>query len=132
MTLSPLLSAPLMVQVHVVAALLALVLAPVILFRRKGTQGHRMMGRVWVGAMFVTALSSFLLSSNFVDFHFGPIHLLSVLVLGSLWAALRAAKQGNIQQHRKIMRSLAFWGLFVTGAATLIPGRLMFTVVSGG
>jgi uncharacterized membrane protein len=63
---------------------------------------------------------------------FSPIHLLSVLALGSLWFAVRAARAGNIVRHRAIMRSLYIFALILTGAFTLLPGRAMHAVVFGG
>lgn len=132
MSLAPLLSAPLAVQIHVVTVVIAIALTPLMLWGPKGTTLHRVTGRTWVVAMAVTALSSLAISSHFVPIHFGPIHILSVVVLSSLWMAISAARRGHIAKHRKIMRQLAFWSLLVTGAFTLIPGRMMFDVVTGG
>jgi uncharacterized membrane protein len=130
-TLAPLLAAAPVVQVHVAAALIALALAPVILIRRKGGVVHRWLGRVWVVAMTVAALSSFWIQDIRLIGPWSPIHLLSVLTLASLAIGLRAAIRRDIATHRKIMESLAFWALGVTGLFTLLPGRDMNAVLFG-
>lgn len=131
-TLAPLLDAPLDVQVHVAAAAVAVLLGPVVLLRPRRDGLHRALGRVWIGAMAVLALSSFALESRWALIGpFGPIHLLSVLALVSLVQGLRAAMQRRIVAHRAIMQSLYVWALGVTGVFTLLPGRTMHHVVFG-
>ena len=132
MTLAPLLSAPPIVQIHVLAALTAIALLAAILALARGTTVHLVLGRAWAGAMAVTALSSFWISSGGWIGPFGPIHLLSVLVLGVLVQGVRSAPAGRIADHRRPMTTMAFWGLGVAGAFTLLPWRVMGRVVLGG
>lgn len=132
MTLAPLLSAPPIVQIHVVAALTSIALIGAILVLARGTRAHRVLGRAWVGAMAVTALSSFWISSGGWIGPFGPIHLLSVLVLVVLVQGVRSARAGRIEAHRSQMTAMAFWGLGVAGTFTLLPWRVMGRVVFGG
>lgn len=47
------------VQVHLGAALVALILGAVVLVRPKGTPVHKAMGRVWVALLVVISLGSF-------------------------------------------------------------------------
>ncbi len=129
--LAPLLAAAPLVQAHVATAMIALVLAPVILLRRKGGAAHRWLGRLWVLAMAATALSSFCVQDIRLWGAWSPIHLLSVLTLVSLAAGLRAAVRRDIALHRKIMENLAFWALCVTGLFTLLPGRTLNAVLFG-
>ncbi|MEM6303177.1 MAG: DUF2306 domain-containing protein [Pseudomonadota bacterium] len=132
MTLAPLLTAPLVIQIHALMALLAVALTVTLFSLPKGSRLHRSLGWTWVIFMALVALSSFWIVSDWgILGPFGPIHLLSVLVLHSLFFAVRAARAHNVKQHRRIMTSLAFWGLGVTGAVTLIPGRLMHAVLIG-
>ena len=130
-TLAPLIESPLTVQVHAAAALVAMLLGPFVLFRARRDRLHRSLGRVWIGAMAITALSSFGIHDMALIGPFGPIHLLSVLTLASLALGLRAAMQGRIAAHRATMRSLYFWALGVAGLFTLLPGRTMHQVVFG-
>jgi uncharacterized membrane protein len=131
MDFSPLLDAPLIIQLHLATIAIAMVLSPMILLNRKGTQFHRVTGRMWVGALGSTAVISLGIPSTFSPVHFGPIHLLSLFVIYSLWTAIAEARRGDIVRHRATMRSLAFWALVVTGAFTLIPGRRLSEVVLG-
>lgn len=124
-------TAPLIIQVHVVAAVLALCLAPVQFLRRPGGRRHKAIGYVWVCAMAGTALSSFAIHDIRLLGPFSPIHLLSAWVLYSLWDAIRAARRGDIARHRTTLRQNAFWGLGVAGAFTLLPGRLMSNTLFG-
>ena len=52
------------IALHLAAAVAALLAGIVILVRIKGTPSHRLLRRVWVGAMAATALSSFAITSN--------------------------------------------------------------------
>ena len=128
MTLTPLLTAPLVVQLHVCAALCAIVLGPIALWRRSRDHWHKRLGYAWVVAMGATALSSFAISDAHVIGPFSPIHGLSVFTLWGLWQAVNAARQGRIAHHSQGMRSLYFWAMGVAGLFTFLPGRRMNTV----
>ena len=128
-TLTPFLAAPVAIQFHVAAALLAVVLAPVILMRRKGGAAHRFAGRIWVVAMASVALSSFVIHEVRWIGAWSPIHILSLVTLGSLVQSVRAARRGDILLHQKIMKRLSFFALLGAGVFTLLPGRLMHEVI---
>lgn len=131
-TLAPLIDAPLTLQIHLTAAFVSALLGPFVLFRQRRDRLHRTLGRVWIGAMALLALSSFALESRWALVGpFGPIHFLSVLTLVSLVQGLRAAMQRRIEAHRAIMQSLYLWALVVTGVFTLLPGRTLHRVVFG-
>lgn len=127
MSIAPLLAAPAVIQIHVVAAFAALVGGLAVLAARKGTQRHRALGWVFVAGMALTALSSIFIASNG---HFSAIHLLTVLTLVSLPYAVLVRRRGDILAHRKAMIGL-FIGLAAAGAFTLLPGRLMHDVAFG-
>ena len=125
MTLDPLAHAPLVIQVHVAAALLALVLGPVALLRRSRDRWHRLAGRVWVAAMAVTAASSFFIYTIRLVGPFSPIHALSVITLLGLWGGVRDARAGQVASHRRTMLSLYVFAMGIPGLFTLVPGRIM-------
>lgn len=125
MNLHPLLGAPALTQIHVAAAIAALLLGPVVLLRSRRDALHRLLGRCWVGLMLVVALSSFGIWRGGVVGNFSVIHALSVLVLLSLWSGIRAARAGQIKAHQTTFRSLYVYGLIVPGLFTLVPGRMM-------
>ena len=121
----PIAAAPFAVQIHLCLALIAAVLTPVQLLRHVGGVGHRRVGYVWVLAMAGTALSSFWIQEIRVLGPFSPIHGLSLYVLCTLFLAIRAVRGGRIDQHRRWLKSCAFWGLGVAGLFTLLPQRRM-------
>ncbi len=129
MNLAPLLAAELAVQVHVAAAILALMLGTLVLRRKKGDATHKAIGRLWVGLMLIVAVSSFFIHEIRMWGDFSPIHILSILVIGSLGQALWAIRNSNVAAHRSAMRSTYFGGLLLAGGFTLVPDRLMYRVL---
>lgn len=116
---------------HAVAAMGAIVLGGIQLAMEKGTRRHRVMGYAWVGLMAYVAISSFFIYELRIIGPFSPIHLLSIIVLFSLWSAITDARRGNIESHTKTMKSLYLFGLIITGLFTLLPGRAMHSVLFG-
>ena len=125
MTLTPLLIAPFAVQLHVMAAICAIVLGPMVLWRRSRDRWHKGLGYAWVIAMAVTALSSFAISHDPMLGPFSLIHALSVFTLLGLWKGINAARQRRIKAHQQEMRGLYFWAMGVAGLFTFLPGRRM-------
>jgi uncharacterized membrane protein len=132
MTLAPLVDATPMIQIHTVLALMALVLTGAILVLRKGTTYHRFLGRIWVLMIGIVALSSFWINTLHWIGPFSPIHLLSLYVLYALVRGIMDARAGRIIAHKARMKGITYGGLLVAGAFTLLPGRIMHAVFSGG
>jgi uncharacterized membrane protein len=133
MTLAPFLAAPAHIQSHILAALLVVALTPLQFFGlRKGSPLHRATGYIWLLAMVVVALTSFFIRTNlpFSVAGFSPIHLLSVLALFSVFNAIRLARAHKISAHRKTLIYLTI-SFLIAGAFTLIPGRIMGSIVWG-
>ena len=59
MTLEPLMKASSTIQFHVASVMVAIVLTPIQLILKRGSEAHRWVGRGWMIAMALTALSSF-------------------------------------------------------------------------
>ncbi|MEW9920059.1 DUF2306 domain-containing protein [Marimonas sp. MJW-29] len=119
------------IPAHALAAVGALGIGTVQLLTPKGTTVHRVLGRAWVLAMGFVAVSSFIIYELRLIGPFSPIHLLSIYTIGSLFVGVRAARRGNISLHRATMRSLYWLALVVAGLFTLLPGRVMHSVVFG-
>ncbi|GAA3086409.1 DUF2306 domain-containing protein [Rhizobium viscosum] len=132
MTLEPLLNAAIAIQIHVAAVVPAAILGAYLLAWPKGTPRHRLLGKIWMVLMVVTALSSFFIHQINLVYGFSPIHLLSVLVLAGSWRAVLAARRHDIRTHRRIVSGMYFGGIVVAGLATLLPGRLMYAVTFSG
>ncbi|WP_299415194.1 DUF2306 domain-containing protein [uncultured Sulfitobacter sp.] len=132
MTLTPFTSAAPIIQFHILLALAAIALTIAILMLPKGSGYHRLMGRMWVATMAGIALSSFFIHELRMIGPFSPIHLLSLYVLWNLVSGIRSARAGDIAQHQRTMKTMAFSALLVAGAFTLLPGRVMHSIVLGG
>ena len=128
---APLLAAPWLVQAHVAAALAAILLGLVQFIRPKGSSTHRMLGWCWVGLMAFVALSSFGITGVAGPGRFSWIHGISSITICLLAAAVVSARRGRIRKHRNSMIGLYLGALLITGAFTLLPGRIMGRVVFG-
>jgi uncharacterized membrane protein len=127
--MSSILAAPWLVQGHILAAAAALALGSWQLLTRKGGQSHRARGYGWIGLMAALALSSFGITGE--DGRYSWIHGISVAVLVLLPLAALHARAGRIGAHRGMMLGLFFGALIITGAFTLMPGRLMHRALFG-
>ncbi len=132
MSLAPLLAASPAVQIHVAAAVLSMIGAIVLLTGRKGTPRHKMIGKLWVGAMAITAISSFSIQEIRVIGKFSLIHLLSILALVGLVQIVYFARKRRIREHEKVVHSLVFGALGIAGTLTFLPGRTMNAVFFDG
>ncbi len=132
MNTQPLLDASLAVQIHVAAVIPAAILGAHILIYPKGTRLHRLFGKIWMVLMAVTAISSFFIHEINLFYGFSPIHLLSIFVLVSIWRSIAAARAHNIRAHKAGVIGMYVGGIGVAGLFTLVPGRIMNTVVFSG
>jgi uncharacterized membrane protein len=117
-------------QVHIAAACLALVIGVVLLAGFKGNRLHRTLGWIWSTAMITVAVSSlFIRDINGGAFSF--IHLFTGWTLIVLPMALHAARRHQVSQHRSRMTGLFVGALLIAGLFTLFPGRLLWRVFLG-
>lgn len=131
MFLDALTEASLAIQVHASTALAAFVLGALILFRRKGTPQHRLLGRVWVGLMLVAATSAIFINEIQLVGPFSPIHIFVVITYAGLTEAIWHIRKGNVARHRAAMQGLYFGALIVAGSFTFLPGRRMNQLLFG-
>lgn len=131
MSLDPLLSASVAIQIHAACAIAAMLLGALVLFRPKGTPLHKMLGRVWVGLMLVVATSAIFISEIRLIGPFSPIHIFVVLTYAGVWEGIREIRRGNVAAHQATMKSLYLGALLLTGAFTLLPDRRMHHVLFG-
>jgi uncharacterized membrane protein len=132
LNLEPLVTAHPNIIVHAAAALLALALGIVQFVLVKGTRRHRVMGYIWVALMYGVAITSLFISNSPWVGPFGPIHLLSLLVICGLPFAVLHARRGSIRGHKLWMTQLFGFGLIGAGAfAVFDPARLLFKVLFG-
>ena len=131
MSLAPLLDAAPAIPLHAFAAMAALVLGIVQFAAPKGTLPHRTLGWIWVGLMAVVAVSSFWIHQIRLWGPWSPIHLLSVFTPVMLVVAVLFARAHRVRGHKITMISIFAGALIVAGLFTLVPGRLMHTVLFG-
>jgi len=131
MTLEPVLTATVAIQIHVVAAVAAFGLGVVQFAGAKGTMNHRVRGWIWVGLMTVIAATSFWIHELRLWGPWSPIHVLSVFTLANLPWMVLAARGQNVTAHKYIAGGLFFGALVIAGLFTLVPGRIMNAVLFG-
>ena len=125
MTLDPFLQTLPQIQIHAGFGVIALLLGPFVLWRRKRDRTHKVLGYVWVLAMGLCALGGLFIPSHFTPWGIGPIHALSIYALLGLFVAMRAIYRRNIAEHREVMQNLYVRGVMLAGAFNFLPGRTM-------
>ena len=128
MNLDYLLQQPSPIPLHAITALLAIGVGGWQLVATKGTRQHKTIGYAWVSLMLIVSISSFWISTIKQFGDFSLIHLLSIFTLWSLYTAISAVRQNNIKKHKVMMILLYVLALILTGAFTLLPGRVMHEV----
>ena len=122
---------PLVIQVHTIAALIALVIGPFAIWRKRKDTVHRALGATWIVLMLVVATSAWFIHGVQLIGPFSPIHLFSLLVYRSVYLGLRHVRAGRYREHGAEMRSLYLQALCITGILTLLPGRSMQQMIFG-
>ncbi len=123
MSFAPVIEAGFVIQLHIVSALIALVVGPFALWRKRRDRVHKVLGYIWVTSMGFAALISFAIPSVFSPIGFGPIHLLSIYGLYGLWVAMRAIFRKDVVLHKTVMENVYVRGLALAGALNFLPGR---------
>jgi uncharacterized membrane protein len=116
------------IKIHLAAAILAILLFLIICFVRRGSSVHKLMGRMWVTIITITAVSSFWISEINHFMGFSAIHLLSIFTLINCYLGVAAIRRGNLHAHRSAMRGIAIGGLLVAGSLSFLPGRVLYHV----
>ena len=117
------------IAVHVVAVIPAIPLGAYVLLTRKGDARHRLLGKIWLALMLVTAFSAIFITSGG---GYGPIHVFIPLTIFSAWRSVATARRGNIPAHKRQLVFTYVTGLVFPGlAAFLLPGRLMNVMLLG-
>jgi uncharacterized membrane protein len=131
MSLAPLLDAAPQIPLHAFAAMAAFVLGLIQFAAPKGTLPHRTIGWIWVVLMAAVAVSSFWIHQIRLLGPFSPIHLLSIFTLAMLPFGVWFAHRHRVADHRRVMVLMFTGALVIAGLFTLLPGRIMHTVVFG-
>jgi len=115
---------PGVVWLHLLGVVVALVVTPLLLWQRRGTRRHRVLGYVWAGAMLLSAIDS-LAVRQIANGAFSPIHLLSLFVIVTVPLLVLAARRHSVSQHRRTARGLIIGALLTAGFFTFPFERLL-------
>lgn len=113
---------------HLATIVPAFVLGTSLLVMTKGTPRHRLLGKIYMVLMLVTATITLFMPAQVgprVVGHFGYIHLFSLLVFYSVPMAYVNARRGNVKGHKSSMIGLYVGGLLIAGSFAFMPGRLL-------
>ncbi|MGB0908249.1 MAG: DUF2306 domain-containing protein [Maricaulaceae bacterium] len=116
---------------HFVCALGALVLGPIVLWRRKGDRLHRWLGRIWavmMSVVIISALSMYEMTGRPNLFHaFAVVSLVTLIcALWAIWSYKKTREPSRLITHQYCM-VWAYFGLLMAGV-----WQLAFTFVSAG
>lgn len=113
---------------HLATVVPAFLIGTFLLIRRKGTPGHKQLGRLYLALMAITATITLFMQAEvgprFFG-HFGYIHSLSLLTLVTVPTAFYAAGHHKIALHRNNMVGLYFGGIIIAGSFAFMPGRML-------
>lgn len=104
-------------QIHIAAATLAVVIGVILLAGVKGNTVHRTLGWTWAAAMATVAISSIFIR-NINDGAFSWIHLFTGWTIIILPMALHAARRHEVAKHRRRMTGLCVGALLIAGMFT--------------
>ncbi len=127
---------PLVVLVHLIAALTAFFLGGYQLLAPKGTAPHKLLGWTWFSIMIVVAVSAIFIrgfeGGSIPTFYgFSPIHLFVVLTLFSVPQSILAIKRGDVKAHASAVKGLYLGGMLIAGLFAFMPGRTMWQFFLG-
>ncbi|MEP5379715.1 MAG: DUF2306 domain-containing protein [Erythrobacter sp.] len=107
--------------IHVATVVPAIPLGGFLLLAPKGTPMHKMLGKVWVALMLITATSAIWIGGGF-----GPIHIFIPMTFWASYKLIATARAGNMKGHKKEILSLYLGALMIPGIVSMaLPGRLM-------
>nr|WP_298894854.1 DUF2306 domain-containing protein [uncultured Altererythrobacter sp.] len=111
------------IVIHVTTVLPAIPLGGYLLLARKGTKMHKLLGKIWVALMLVTATSAIFIKTSG---SFSFIHLFIPMTFWASYKLVVAARRGDIKGHKKEILGLYLGALTIPGVvAFALPGRLM-------
>lgn len=110
---------------HLATVIPAMPLGAYLWLSKKGGPRHKLLGKIWLSLMFVTAVATIFIR-NVNDGNFSWIHLFTLMTFIAVPQALISARRGQIEAHRRHLRNFFLGALVVAGAFTFVPGRTMW------
>lgn len=115
---------PAFVWGHIATILLAVILTPVMLLRRRGDRLHRRLGWVWASSMALTAILTFGIR-GLNQGSLSLIHILSAWTLVQVPLIVWAARTHRHRRHRGAVRGMVAGALLIAGIFTFPFDRLL-------
>ena len=125
------------IYLHAAVALLAVPLGLYLLFDKKGTSRHKVLGKVWVALMAVVSASAVFIDEinpgGFSPIHiFIPVTVFSILY--AIWSIRKFRQTGEGRYrvaHKSAMISVFGGALIIAGIFAFMPGRMLHTALFG-
>ncbi len=112
---------PFTIWVHLLSLIVVLMLTPIMMWRKRGDDWHRLLGWIWSFFISVAAIISFVMT----DGRFSIIHILSVFVVVGVPVLILSARRRDIGRHRGQARGFVIGALLIAGFFTFPFGRLL-------
>jgi uncharacterized membrane protein len=126
----PFLEASWLVQAHLAAATVAILLGVAQFVLPKGVTLHRVTGWTWVCLVAFVALTSLFIRNDDDTLPslgvFSPVHLFTFAAMVGLPVGVYAARRRNVLLHRASMIAVFAGALIVAGLFAVMPGRLIY------
>ena len=116
------------VMIHVATVIPAVPLGGYLLLTRKGTKQHKLLGKIWMVLMVVTATAIIFIRGG-TDFSW--IHIFVPITYIGAYQAISSARASNIQKHKKHIISMYMGALMIPGIFSFLPGRFMGALLFG-
>jgi len=110
MDVTSLLQADITIQIHAITALIAIFSGAIVIWNKKGSTFHKLLGRLWFVTMVIVVISSAFISEIKLWGPFSPIHIFTVLGAWALVQGIYYIRKGNIAAHGATMKNLYFLG----------------------
>jgi len=113
---------------HLATVLPAFLIGTWMMFNRKGTPIHKLLGKSYLVLMGITGVVTLFMPAVVgprLLGHFGFIHLFSVLTLYTVPTSWAAARRGDVRKHRSSMIGLYIGGILIAGTFAFGPGRML-------
>ncbi len=110
---------------HLITVIPAIPLGTYVILSRKGGARHKLLGKIWLALMFVTAISTIFIR-NVNDGQFSWIHAFTLLTFIAVPQAIISARQGRIEAHKNHLRNFFIGALVIAGLTAFAPGRTMW------
>jgi len=119
---------------HLATVLPCFLIGTYLLLTKKGTKTHKILGRIYMVLMMITAIVTLFMPAHVgprILGHFGWIHTFSFLTIYTVPTAYWAIKKGDVKSHKRKMIILYFGAIILAGGFTFFPGRYLHDLFFG-